>query len=78
MMLIRSKVEVVVFPAASVHVPITDWLLPALVSVALSGLVPSLVMGDALVASSVETPELPSEHENVTVTFWFVFVPGGR
>ena len=43
---------------------------------ALSGLVPSLVIGNALVASSVETPELPSEHENVTVTSWPVFVPG--
>ena len=28
MMLTRSKIEVVVFPAASVHVPVTDWLLP--------------------------------------------------
>jgi hypothetical protein len=75
-MLIRSKVEVVLFPAASVHVPVTDWSLPELVTVTLSGLVPLDVVVDPLVYVSVAKPELPSVQSNVTVTSWLVFVPG--
>jgi len=74
-MLIRSKVEVVSFPAASVHVPVTDWSLPELVTVTFSGFVPLVVVVDPLVYVSVETPELPSVQSNVTVTSWPVFVP---
>ena len=42
----------------------------------LNGFVPLGVVVDPMAYVSVETPELPSVHENVTVTSWPVAVPG--
>ena len=75
-MLMWSKVDLVVFPAASVHVPSTDWLAPELVTVTCNGFVPVVVVVDAPASNvKVETPELPSVQLNVTVTSWPVLVP---
>ena len=50
--------------------------MPELVTVTLRGLSPLDVVVDALLYVSVETPELPSLHVNVTVTSSLVVVPG--
>ena len=75
-MLMLATVAVDTFPAMSVHVPVTDWFVPTLVTVTASGFVPLDVVVERLDATRVLTPEPASLQVNVTVTSWFVMVPG--
>src|SRR5579859_1194 len=75
LMLMPLKVELALFPATSVQVAVTDWLLPGLFTVTASGFVPLVVVDEAVLKLSVFTPEPPSVQLNVTVTSWLVGCP---
>jgi hypothetical protein len=68
-MLMPPKVLLTEFPATSVHVAVTDWSDPVLVTVAASGFEPLVVVVDPLVDVRLENPDPLSAQENVTVTF---------